>query len=73
MVLVVTDKQEPTADEIAKNFDQTREELLNAQQEQIFRVFLGTLSQKYQNGGGIRLTKQAASSGIPGAPRRLAL
>ena len=54
------------ADEIAKNFDQTREQLLNTQREQIFRVFLGTISEKYQQGGGIRLTKQAAApGGIP--------
>jgi peptidyl-prolyl cis-trans isomerase D len=68
VVLTVTDKQEPTADEIAKNFDQTREALLNDQREQMFRVFLGTLSQKYQDGGGIRLTKQPATPGLPGAP-----
>jgi peptidyl-prolyl cis-trans isomerase D len=68
VVLTVTDKEQPTPDEIAKNFDQTKEGLLNTQREQIFRVFLGTVSQKYQDGGGIRLTKQAAAPGIPGAP-----
>ena len=68
VVLVVTDKQQPTAEDMAKNFDQTREELLNNQREEIFRVFLGTISKKYQDGGGIRLTKQAATPGIPGAP-----
>ena len=66
MVLVVTDKEEPTADEIAKNFDQTREGLLNEQRSEIFRVFLGTILQKYQDGGGIRMTKQATPpGGIP--------
>ena len=67
VVLTVTDKQEPTADEIAKNFDQTREALLGDQREQMFRVFLGTLSQKYQDGGGIRLSKQPATPGVPGS------
>jgi peptidyl-prolyl cis-trans isomerase D len=67
VVLTVTDKQEPTADEITKNFDRTRETLLSDQRDEMFRVFLGTLSQKYQDGGGIRLTKQAASTpGVPG-------
>jgi peptidyl-prolyl cis-trans isomerase D len=65
VVLVVTDKEQPSADEIAKNFDQTREGLLNNQREEVFRVFLGDLTQKYQNGGGIRLAKQAATPGIP--------
>jgi peptidyl-prolyl cis-trans isomerase D len=66
VVLVVTDKEQPTADEIAKNFDRTREALLNEQRNEIFRVFFGTIEQKYQDGGGIRMTKQAASpGGIP--------
>jgi peptidyl-prolyl cis-trans isomerase D len=66
VVLEVTDKQEPTADEIAKNMDATREQLLDTQKEQIFDIFLGTLAEKYQNGGGIRLSKQAATP--PGIP-----
>jgi peptidyl-prolyl cis-trans isomerase D len=66
VVLAVTDKQEPSADDMAKNFDQTREQLLNQQRDQMFQVFLGTLSQKYQNGGGVRLTKAAAPP--PGMP-----
>jgi len=66
VVLVVTDKQEPTADEIAKNFAPTREQLLNAQREEMFRVFLGTISKQYEDGGGIRMTKQpSAPGGLP--------
>jgi peptidyl-prolyl cis-trans isomerase D len=66
VVLNVLDKQEPSADETAKNFDQTREQLLGQQRDQIFQVFLGTLSQKYQNGGGVKLSKAAAApGGIP--------
>jgi peptidyl-prolyl cis-trans isomerase D len=59
VVLSVTEKQEPTADDMAKNFDETREKLLDTQRDQIFRVFLGTLAEKYRTGGGIRMTKQA--------------
>ncbi|HEY4382570.1 MAG TPA: peptidyl-prolyl cis-trans isomerase [Acidobacteriaceae bacterium] len=66
VVLTVLDKQEPSTDEIAKNFDQMREQLLNSQRQQIFSVFLGTLSQRYQNGGGVKLAKQAAAT--PGVP-----
>ena len=70
IVLTVTDKQEPTPDEIAKNFEQTKEQLLNQQREEIFRVYLGTLSEKYQKGGGIRLAKgsQNANTTPGGAP-----
>ena len=63
VVLSVTDKQEPSAEDMAKNLDQTREQLLNAQRNEIFSVFVGTLSQKYQDGGGVRMTKQAEAPG----------
>jgi peptidyl-prolyl cis-trans isomerase D len=69
VVLTVTDKEEPTADEMAKNFEQTREQLLSDQRDQIFRVFMGTLSQRYEKGGGVHYSKQAtAPGGLPGAP-----
>ncbi|HUD22317.1 MAG TPA: peptidyl-prolyl cis-trans isomerase [Acidobacteriaceae bacterium] len=61
VVLCVTDKQEPSADDIAKNFDATREQLLSQQREEIFRVYMGTLTDKYDKGGGVRTTKKAAS------------
>jgi peptidyl-prolyl cis-trans isomerase D len=63
-VLTVTDKQEPSAEEIAKNFDQTREQLLNEQRNQMFNVFVGTLAKRYEDGKGIRMSKQAAT--LPG-------
>ena len=65
VVLTVTDKQEPTADDIAKNFDTTREQLLSQQREEIFSVFMGTLTDKYEKGGGVRLTKQASAPAGP--------
>jgi peptidyl-prolyl cis-trans isomerase D len=68
VVLEVTDKQAPSAAEIAQHMDQTREQLLDQQREQVFNLFVGTLSKKYQDGGGIRLTKEAQQQpgGIPG-------
>jgi peptidyl-prolyl cis-trans isomerase D len=66
VVLQVTDKQEPTADEMAKNFDATREQLLSKQRNEIFGVFMGTLTDRYEKGGGVRLAKQAAGpAGVP--------
>jgi peptidyl-prolyl cis-trans isomerase D len=66
-VLTVTDKQEPSAEETAKNFDATREQLLNEQRQEVFGVFMGTLAQKYEQGGGVRYTKKAAApGGLPG-------
>jgi peptidyl-prolyl cis-trans isomerase D len=61
VVLSVTEKQEPTADDIAKNFDATREQLLSQQREEIFRVYMGTLTDMYNKGGGVRMAKKSAS------------
>ena len=67
VVLTVTDKQEPTSDEIAKNFDQTREQLLNDQREELFRVYVGNLTKKYEEAGAIRYSKrQPAAPALPG-------
>lgn len=73
IVLSVLDKQEPTAEEIAKNFSQTREQLLSTQHDEIFRIYLGTLSDKYQKSGAVRYSKKPGGPGSglgsgPGAP-----
>jgi peptidyl-prolyl cis-trans isomerase D len=65
VVLSVTDKQEPTADDIAKNFNATKDKLLNEQREEIFRVYIGELTQKYEKGGAVRFSKQQAQQGLP--------
>jgi peptidyl-prolyl cis-trans isomerase D len=53
VLLQVTDKQEPTADEIAKAFDQTREKLLSTQRNEVFGVYAETLMAKYLKAGAI--------------------
>ncbi len=63
VILTVTDKQEPSADDIAKNFTQTREQLLNDQREEIFRVYIGSLSEKYTKSGAIRYSKKQPAPG----------
>jgi peptidyl-prolyl cis-trans isomerase D len=64
IVLTVTDKQEPTPEEIAKNFDKTREQLLNEQREELFRVYLGSVTERYEKSGAIRYSKR----NMPGLP-----
>ena len=66
VVLTVTDKQEPSTDELAKNFGPMKEELLNQQRDEIFRVYLSSLTDRYQKSGAIRYARAAA--GRPGAP-----
>jgi len=67
IVLTVTDKQEPTPEDIAKNFDQTREQLLNEQREELFRVYVGNVTKKYEDAGAVRYSKkQPAAPALPG-------
>jgi peptidyl-prolyl cis-trans isomerase D len=65
VVLEVTDKEEPTADDIAKNFAATKDKLLNDQREEIFRVYIGELTQKYEKSGAVKLSKKQAAPGTP--------
>jgi len=61
-VLQLVDKQQPGADEITKNFQASKDKLLNAQREEVFTVFAGTLMDRYQKAGAITYSaKQPAS------------
>ena len=62
-VLAVLAKQEPSTDEIAKNFTPTREAMLNKKREEVFRVYVGSLNEKYQKAGSIRLKTKPAQPG----------
>jgi peptidyl-prolyl cis-trans isomerase D len=64
IVAKIDDKQEPTADEIAKNLDATRDQLLSDKREQMFAVFVTSLTDRYQKQGDIRMNKRAQ----PGLP-----
>ncbi len=63
VVLTLTDKQEPTPEDITKNFNATREKLLDQQREEIFRVYIGELSQKYEKGGAVKMSKKQPAPG----------
>src|SRR6201996_2946377 len=66
IVAKIDEKQEPTADEIAKNFDATKDALLNQRREQMFEVFVTSLTDRYQKAGGIRMNKRAQSGLVQG-------
>ncbi|MHB1021075.1 MAG: peptidylprolyl isomerase [Acidobacteriaceae bacterium] len=59
IVLSVVDKQQPTPEEIAKNFDQTRDKLLSQRRDELFAVFVSDLTDKYEKGGSVRVNKKA--------------
>jgi peptidyl-prolyl cis-trans isomerase D len=57
VVVKILDKQEPSADEITKNFDQTREQLLEERREVAFNVFVGTIMDDYKKHKRILIPK----------------
>jgi peptidyl-prolyl cis-trans isomerase D len=48
VVAKVVDKQEPTPQEIQKNLDQTRDQILNERRSQAFELFASNIAQDYQ-------------------------
>jgi peptidyl-prolyl cis-trans isomerase D len=62
VVLTVVDKQQPTAEDIAKNFAQTRTSLLQQRQQEVFEVFAQSLIDRYQKAGGVRYSRQTPAS-----------
>ena len=64
IVLQVDDKQEPSPEDIAKNFEPTKEQMLGERQEEVFRVYLGNLTQKFEKAGAVRM-KTKPAGGIP--------
>ena len=61
VVAKIVDKQEPTADEIAKNFDQFRDQILDQRRGQAFNVFLSTILDDYKKHNRILIPKSKAN------------
>ena len=66
VVAKILDKQEPTADEIAKNFDQTREQILDQRRSEAFNVFLSGILDDYKKHNRIRLNAKPQGPTVPG-------
>jgi peptidyl-prolyl cis-trans isomerase D len=57
VVAKLVDKQEPSADEIAKNFGPTRDQLLEQRRSEAFNVFLSNLLNDYKKHNRIQIPK----------------
>ncbi len=66
IVAKLVDKQEPTADEIAKNFDQTRDQMLERRREDAFEVFVNTVANDYRKSRRVQINTKAVGPGVPG-------
>jgi len=61
VVAKIDEKQEPTADEIQKNFDQTKEQILSQRQDEAFRIFASNVSDRYKKANLIRMNAKAVT------------
>jgi peptidyl-prolyl cis-trans isomerase D len=68
IVAKLVDKQQPGADDIARNLDSTRETLLNQRRDEMFEVFVTNLVDQYQKQGRIRMSAKAQSPTGLGGP-----
>ena len=66
VVAKLLDKQAPTPDEIAKNFDQTRQVLLDQRQDEAFNLFMSGILADYKKHNRIRLNAKAPTPQLPG-------
>jgi len=66
IVAKIVERQQPTPDEIQKNFDATREQILGQRQSQAFEVFMGSLMDQYKRNNLIRVNAKNAEQSQPG-------
>jgi peptidyl-prolyl cis-trans isomerase D len=68
VVAKIVDKQEPSPEDIAKNFDRMRDQMLQQRRSQAFNVFLGAIMDDYKKHNRILLNAKAeAPPVVPGA------
>lgn len=61
VVAKLTVKQEPTADDIKKNFDQTRDQILGQRRGEAFELFVSNLTAEYKKHKRISINSKAAT------------
>ena len=61
VVAKILEKQEPSADEIQKAFDQTREQILAERRDEAFQLFAANIAAEYKRGNRIRINPKAAA------------
>jgi len=66
VVVKIIDKQEPSPDEIAKNLDQTRDQLLAQRRNEAFSVFMSGILNDYRKHNLIRYNAKAQGRQAPG-------
>ncbi len=66
VVAKIDDKQEPTADDIAKNLDQARDQLLDQRRGEAFQVFATNVLQDYRTHKRVLFNAKKSNPELPG-------
>jgi peptidyl-prolyl cis-trans isomerase D len=66
VVAKLVDKQEPSADEIAKNFDQARDQILEQRRQDAFNIFLSGIMNDYKKNKRIQYNAKSKGPALPG-------
>jgi peptidyl-prolyl cis-trans isomerase D len=66
VVAKLIDRQEPTPDEITKNLDQTRDQILEERRQEAFGIFMSNTLADYTKNKRIQMSKKSAEPEIPG-------
>jgi peptidyl-prolyl cis-trans isomerase D len=61
VVAKILEKQEPTADEIQKNFDQSKDEMLSEKRNEAFQLFASNIAAEYKKHNRIRVNPKAVT------------
>ena len=61
IVAKLVDKQQPTDDDIVKNLDQTRDQLLEQKRQEAFEVFANTVITQYKKNNRVRINAKSQS------------
>ena len=66
VVAKILDKQEPTPDEMQKNLDATKQQLLDQRQNEAFDVFASDVINQYKKNKLVMMNPKAINGGAPG-------
>jgi peptidyl-prolyl cis-trans isomerase D len=65
VVAKLLEKQEPTAEEIAKNLDQTRDQVLDQRREEAFNIFVSATEDRFKKAKLISVNAKNSKGGLP--------
>ena len=66
VVAKIVDKQEPSADDMTKNFDQTRDQILDQRRGEAFQVFASNIIDDYKKHRRVLFNAKARNPQLPG-------